>query len=78
LNGELYEELYAGLCDKVLSSPQVQSEKVWRQADRYGIRRLVFVNKVRKGPCYIEPLIQLLIQLPIQIRTERPSDRESY
>jgi hypothetical protein len=26
----------------------------------------------------IQPRIQLLIQLFIQIRTERPSDRESY
>jgi elongation factor G len=54
---------------------QPQSELVWRQADRYGVPRICFINKVdRVGADYLQALRQMterlrarpvLLQLPI-------------
>jgi len=54
---------------------QPQSELVWRQADRYGVPRICFINKIdRAGADYLQALHQMtkrlrarpvLLQLPI-------------
>jgi elongation factor G len=54
---------------------QPQSESVWRQADRYGVPRICFINKMdRVGADYLQTLRQIeqrlkarpvLVQLPI-------------
>ena len=55
---------------------QPQSESVWRQADRYGVPRICFINKMdRVGADYLQTLKQIeerlkahpaLLQLPIE------------
>ena len=54
---------------------QVQSEKVWRQADQYAIPRLIFVNKLDRLGADIHHVLRtiegslgvqpLLLQLPL-------------
>jgi elongation factor G len=58
-----------------VSGVEPQSETVWRQADKYGVPRLIFVNKMdRMGANYLrvkDMIIEMLganpliIQLPI-------------
>jgi translation elongation factor EF-G len=57
---------------------QVQSEKVWRQADQYAIPRLIFVNKLDRLGADIHHVLRtiegslgvqpLLLQLPLHRR----------
>lgn len=46
-----------------VSGVEPQSETVWRQADKYGVPRLIFVNKMdRIGSDFLKVLIFQLLQ----------------
>ena len=57
-----------------------QSETVWRQADRYGVPRICFVNKMDRVGANFERTVQMIIDrlganpLPIQL----PLGKEDY
>ena len=65
-----------------------QSESVWRQADRYGVPRICFINKMdRVGADYREVLEQvekrlgarpLLLQLPLGVKEAFPESLTSW
>ena len=63
-----------------VSGVEPQSETVWRQADRYGVPRIVFVNKMdRMGADYLRVVAQIkqrLGSLPVVVQLPIGSEEE--
>jgi elongation factor G len=67
---------------------QPQSETVWRQADRYGVPRIAFINKMDRTGADFANAVQSMrdrlganpvpIQLPTSSRCRRSSTRTSW
>src|SRR4051812_42791984 len=57
---------------------QPQSEKVWRQADKYGVPRICFINKIDKMGADFEHAVDTIrsASVPSPSRFRFPSDKK--